>query len=48
MSKFGTKLAAMQMDLVKYLATFAEGSILSDEEVEKAEQYFANVWAGVK
>ncbi len=48
MSKFATKLATMKMDHVKYLVNFAEGSIMSDEEVEKAEQYLVNVWAGVK
>ena len=45
-SKFGTKHAAVKMEPVKYLKDFAEGTNLSENEIEKVEEYLVRVWAG--
>ena len=43
-SKIGTRLAALKQKPSAYLQKFACQNDLTEEEIEKAEEYLVNVW----
>ena len=46
--KIGTKHASLSCEPQKFLADFAESNQLTEEVVQKAEEYLVHVWAGAK
>ena len=47
-SKIGTKHASLLCDPQNLLVSFGESSEITEDEIEKAEKYLVDVWAGVR
>ena len=47
-SKIGTKHAALVSKPAKFLSSFGENRTLSEEDLQRAEEYLVHVWSGAR